>query len=217
MSTLTKDSIRTSLDHRLTALIEDLYETSQHPRWLAYEARGRKGRHDMCLYVDDALVFAPDAVGQFLALKRVANLRGWPVTQEREDSSTCSGRTDWAHHLINICPTHTPVVRANTMAHELAHTALHPLSGLEDELTDTLDLLMAVFEKMQGDMEREVEAETVAYLVSQSLGTDASWFTKPYLLEYGPGYVEACETLTKCRGRILDAAAGILSEVRFGS
>ncbi|MGH8982558.1 MAG: ArdC-like ssDNA-binding domain-containing protein [Acidimicrobiia bacterium] len=88
------------------------------------------------------------------------------------DCEPANGRTDWTNHSVTVRPDLDAAQRAKTLAHELAHVRLHGPTGDGAVLSPS---------------RKEVEAESVAYLVSGRAGLDSASYTIPYVAHWSGG------------------------------
>lgn len=98
---------------------------------------------------------------------RVAESIGFDVEEERLASvidETLHGYCDHDHHKIALEQTMSSALKARTLMHELAHAYLHGGDGI------TVPRGTA-----------ELEAESVAYIVSAASGLDAGSYSFPYV------------------------------------
>lgn len=99
-----------------------------------------------------------------------------------------------------------PAAQGRTALHELAHLLMHtdPATGLRAE------------DAPQDRAVRELEAESVAYIVSGALGLDASQYSIGYLCGWSKGNGEAvratAERVLKTANQILEEAFPVLDE-----
>jgi hypothetical protein len=111
------------------------------------------------------------------------------VVDEIDAAMQTNGQTDFLTRRITIATVgRDPANRARTLAHELAHALLH-----------------------EGEHNRaiaEVEAEAVAFLVSDAYGMDASAYTVPYLTAWGASDPDA---VLRTAGRVQRCATTILA------
>jgi len=113
-----------------------------------------------------------------------------------------NGLTSWAERRVLVRPDLEDAQRVKTLAHELGHTALH-------EPDDVLDLTALA---CRG--QKEVEAESVAFLVTSANGMDASAYSFAYVAGWAQqagGDIEA--TLADTATRVLGAAHRILDRL----
>ncbi len=135
-----------------------------------------------------------DPEGQFLALTRVADSFGFTV-ESVDDASLggANGDCDPRAKHIRVLSTNSPRQQVKTLAHELGHALLH------DEDSD-----------LPRD-HKEIEAESVAYVVSQSLGIDSGDYSFGYLASWSKGDPDEAEKKIKSSGvRIQKAAHQII-------
>ena len=96
---------------------------------------------------------------------------------EAEPSETWNGRTQFTERAVEVMEHLEPPQRIKTLLHEWAHVAL----GHGDQIQHTSREL------------REVEAESVAYLLCSTIGLDSSDYTIPYLAGWSGGDGEVAE------------------------
>jgi hypothetical protein len=106
-----------------------------------------------------------------------------------ETLGTAWGRTHYAERLVTVKSTADPAGACKTLAHELAHVLLHEHRLYEHRGTV------------------EVEAESVAFIVSAAWGLDTSSYSTGYLAGWSGGDVAA---ITATAGRVLGCARTIL-------
>ncbi|MBI1745455.1 MAG: ImmA/IrrE family metallo-endopeptidase [Acidobacteria bacterium] len=96
-------------------------------------------------------------------LHQVAESFGLVVLDEAPESPTAQGDFSHSTRTIRVRPTNEPKQRAKTLAHEIGHALLHkPGDGLARD-------------------QKELEAESVAYIVMASQELDSAAYTLPYL------------------------------------
>ncbi len=105
---------------------------------------------------------------------------------------TANGITDWGTRTVTVRDDLTDAQAAKTTAHELAHVLLH---GPECRLP-------------RGT--REIEAESVAYLVCASVDVDASGYSFGYVAGWAGGDLDA---VTATAGRVFDTARRITARL----
>jgi antirestriction protein ArdC len=131
-----------------------------------------------------------DAEGQFKSLSDVAETFGFSV--EKVDDATLGGANgdcDPRTKRIRVKASNGGKQQVKTLAHELGHALLHE----EDS-----DLPRG---------HKEVEAESVAYVVSQSLGIDSSDYSFGYLAHWLKGDPDEAEKTIKSSGMRIQKAA----------
>lgn len=109
--------------------------------------------------------------GMWQALQDTATQLGYSVQVQPEGQAATDGVTRFADRTINVSGDLAPAEQATVLAHELGHVALHEPSVRTDAPADTANC--------RGD--REVEAESVAMIVSEQWGIDTSDMSVPYI------------------------------------
>ena len=158
---------------------------------------------------------APDGLWQALAEQVTAN--GFSL--ERGDCGTANGLIDYTRRIVTVRPDIDDAAAVKTLSHELAHVLLHDPTGVA-KLTVTgaprmpatlVGAAMTSVGQCRGRI--EVEAESVAYLITASHGLDSSAYTFPYVAGWA-GTVDSVkpETVVRATGeRVLAAARVILA------
>lgn len=138
---------------------------------------------------------APPAMVE--ALTRQIHDAGYSLRYEPAvpDYPGANGSTDFFSHTVTIATDgRSPAARAKTLAHELAHVLLH--ADLSHTRPDR--------------SRREVEAESVAYLVCAAYGLDAIDYTLGYVAGWSGGdpavVLATANTVQSCANTILDRA-----------
>ena len=132
--------------------------------------------------------------GQFGGLSEVAGEFGFRV-EKRELTGGTNGYCSPSEKLIVVESRNDEVQQVKTLAHELGHALLHEEGN---------DLPRE---------HKEIEAESVAYVVSQALGIDSGGYSFGYLTSWGHGDPEAVEKQLKSSGqRIQKASHQIIQE-----
>jgi hypothetical protein len=111
---------------------------------------------------------------------------------ERGDCWPANGRTDHAARTVTVRNDVSAAQAAKTLAHELAHVLLH------DGTEYTLGCRGLV----------EVEAESVAYVVSTASGMPTDAYTLPYVAHWADGNINAIKATAD---RVISTAHAILS------
>jgi hypothetical protein len=144
------------------------------------------------LHVVHPVDIAPD--GMWDTLVRRVEENGFTVrfgSDHDESLGSAWGRTHFVDRSVTVKSTASPAGACKTLAHELAHVLLHGNRLYEHRGTV------------------EVEAESVAYIVSASWGLDTSSYSTGYLTAWSGGDVTAVTaTATKvlaCARTILEA------------
>ena len=133
---------------------------------------------------------APEAMWDELAACVEAAGFVLELVEEIDPSGATNGQTSFLSHVVQIATAkRDPASRARTLAHELGHCLLHG-----DQTTPRAIA--------------EVEAESVAFLVADSYGMDASAYTVPYISAWGANDPDA---VLKTAGRVQRCAAAILA------
>jgi len=130
-----------------------------------------------------------DPAGIYAQLLTVAGSIGFTV-EDHEFSGSTNGDCCHAEHRIRVETRNTPAQRVKTLAHEIAHALLH-------EQFDSRSLA-------------ELEAESTAYIVCQSLGLDTGDYSFGYVATWAGGGDEAIAGIKASGERIQRAAATIL-------
>ena len=86
----------------------------------------------------------------------------------RADCSPANGTTDYISRVVTIQPGFTEAMAVKTLAHELAHVKMHDSDTGKKGLIDCRGI-------------KEVEAESVAYLVLADAGMDSASYTVKYV------------------------------------
>lgn len=137
-----------------------------------------------------------EAIASLLAAERAQVVRG-PLL------GGANGQTRWGEVVTVIVRDDlTPAQACKTLAHELAHVLMHRPEGL------------AAFACRDA---KEVEAESVAYVVMQTLGLDTSGYSLGYVASWSGGDPKAvqatAERVVSTATRILDRLGELPSEV----
>lgn len=130
-----------------------------------------------------------DPAGHYATLCQLAQSIGFRVEDHELEGST-NGDCDHHEHRIRVEVRNTPAQRVKTLAHEIAHALLH----------GTFDSRALA----------ELEAESTAYVVCQSLGLDTGDYSFGYVATWAGGGEEAIAGIKASGQRIQKAAATIL-------
>lgn len=111
---------------------------------------------------------------------------------DRADCSPANGITDYLARRVSVRPDLSPAQACKTLAHELGHVLLHaPGDGIPPE-------------------RREVEAESVAYVVCQAAGL----VTDDYSLAYVAGWAQGDVSLVRdTADRVIGTARAVLDRL----
>jgi antirestriction protein ArdC len=134
--------------------------------------------------------------GAWDALELVARGIGFVVQelpQSQLENPKANGECSHSSRQIHVANTLSPAQRIKTLAHELGHALMH---GGHDRPA-TRELL-------------ELEAESVAYVVTEAIGLDASRYSFAYVLGWAGGGDEAVKGIRESGSRIQKASAFIL-------
>jgi hypothetical protein len=141
-------------------------------------------------------------VGLWDGLARQIDEAGFTLTMN-DPGGGARGRTNHLTRQVEVNPDLDPAQQAKTLAHELGHVLLHT----PDQVPVT-DLY-----KPNSRGRIEVEAESVAFLVSAARGLDTSSYTFPYLGGWMPRKDNLETTLRTTAGRVLGTAHDILERL----
>ncbi len=130
-----------------------------------------------------------DPAGHYTTLLGVARSIGFMVEDHEFDGST-NGDCTHSEHRIRVETRNTPAQRVKTLAHEIAHALLH--------------------EEFDSRALAELEAESTAYVVCQSLGLDSSDYSFGYVATWAGGGEQAISGIKASCERIQRTAATIL-------
>lgn len=136
---------------------------------------------------------------QIAALEQVAVAHGYTVTWSPTVAlGGANGSTNFLSHVIRVGSDLEPAQQTKTLAHELGHM----LSGHGD-----------------GSVTREraeLEAESIAWIVCDQLGIDASAYSFGYVAHWMDGTDAAVEGVQESASRISRAAKTILTALENG-
>jgi len=110
-----------------------------------------------------------------------------------------NGVTNFTTRTVQVRADMDPVARVKTAIHELAHVLMHAPGA------DDVDLA-------QGDLHRgvrEVEAESVAFLIGAAHGMDTTAYTLPYVAGWAGG-TDPAATVRATAERVVRTARGVL-------
>jgi antirestriction protein ArdC len=106
-----------------------------------------------------------------------------------------NGDCNHANRRIRVNAEVSPIQRVKTLSHELAHAWLHGPDRMPADMTRGL---------------KELEAESVAYIVCQEVGIDSSQYTFGYVAGWAGGGDAASKAISDSAQRINGAARAIL-------
>ncbi|MGO8873669.1 MAG: ArdC-like ssDNA-binding domain-containing protein [Acidimicrobiales bacterium] len=135
-----------------------------------------------------------DPSASFSGLVRVARSIGYTVASERLPDGT-NGDCAFGLRRIRVEDRNSPAQRVKTLAHEIAHALLH--EGQHDRAL------------------AELEAESTAYVVCQSLGLDTGAYSFGYVAVWAgggdaaiTGIRSSCASIQRAASFILEALGG---------
>jgi hypothetical protein len=155
------------------------------------------------------LLQGEDEAGLFGRLSGVAEGLGYvvQVTPEIDGHAGANGLCEFGLRRITVAGDRSEVQKVKSLAHEIGHALLHEPPADGDGITRGLG---------------ELEAESVAYVVSRSLGLDTGEYSFGYVAGWSGGDPKAARQAIKASGdriqgaarRIIDAldAAGTQAE-----
>jgi antirestriction protein ArdC len=145
----------------------------------------------------DAVETQGDApAGMWDRLAAQVGAAGFVLLRETPEHSEALGSMNRAAATVRVRVDLSPAEACTTLAHELAHIELE--HGTED-CTDRRS-------------RREVEAESVAYVVAMALGLDTSDYSLPYVAGWAERGKEA-EAMAETAERVIGTARRILTAV----
>lgn len=126
---------------------------------------------------------------------------------ERGDCGTANGVTNYVTRTVRVRADVDDAQAAKTLAHELAHVLLHDPAGS----TAGASPVSPRTSECGGVL--EVEAESVAYLVSAARGLSTDRYTFPYVTTWaaGAGGKEPEDVVRETGARVLSAARAVLA------
>jgi hypothetical protein len=116
-----------------------------------------------------------------------------------------NGVTSWTDMTVTIRADMDDAARAKTLAHELGHVLLHDPRG-DDGRID----LAAAMSVTRGA--KEVEAESIAFLIGAAHGMDTSDYSLPYISTWA-SRVEGLATVRATGTRVIATARRVLDEL----
>jgi len=140
--------------------------------------------------------------GLWDGLARQVDEAGFTLTMT-DPGGGARGRTNHLTRQVEVSPDLDPAQQAKTLAHELGHVLLH--SPDQVPVTD--------LHKPNSRGRIEVEAESVAFLVSAARGLDTSSYTFAYVGGWMPGKDNLETTLRTTAAKVLGTAHDILDRL----
>ena len=135
-----------------------------------------------------------DEPGLYQATEAFITAQGWTISIEAIQGGANGYATHDGTKQIVISQTLEPAARAKTLLHETAHALLH--SEMTHEQRET-----------QGRNAREIEAESVAYIVAGAFGFDTSTYSIDYLTSWAGADTQI---IRDTASRVLTAAHQII-------
>jgi antirestriction protein ArdC len=126
------------------------------------------------------------------ALEQRVTDEGFTLRREAIARSARNGYADFERRLVVLRDELSGAQAAKTLIHELAHVLLHRDSDLSERAV------------------AEVEAESVAFVVSSALGLDTSDYSFPYVARWGGGDAEVVAATAE---RVIGAARDLLTSI----
>jgi antirestriction protein ArdC len=106
------------------------------------------------------------------ALEQQVSDAGFTLKQEAIAQPTCNGYADFERHLVVLREDLSGIQAAKTLIHELGHVLLHVDANLSERSVP------------------EIEAESVAFVVTSALGLDTSDYSFAYVARWAQGDAE---------------------------
>ncbi len=135
--------------------------------------------------------------GLFAKLTDFADGIGFRVVRPWSLVSGANGDTDHAAGLIRVATNNDGAQQVKTLAHEIGHALLH-----DPEITSTGDLARGL---------KELEAESVAYVICRALGMETGEYSFGYVVGWSGGGEQAVAGIKSSMTRIQRAAAAVLA------
>jgi hypothetical protein len=148
---------------------------------------------------------APDGLWAGLAEQVAAHgftLRDAPSAR---DLGGANGVTSWADATVTVRWDMDDAARVMTLAHELGHVVLHDPRGADGRVD-----LAAAMAVTRGA--KEVEAESVAFLIGAAHGMDTSDYSQPYISTWA-SRDDGLATVRATGTRVIAAARKLLDEM----
>jgi len=143
--------------------------------------------------VENLSGYAPDGI--FKALTGVSKGLGFKVVMD-DGWGGANGSTHWETKTIRILSANEPLMQVKTMAHELGHVTLH--GPAKDDAPGEREI-------------KELEAESVAFIVCRALGIQSDDYSFGYVLSWAGGDEQALKSLKDSASRIVRAADQIIA------
>jgi hypothetical protein len=135
--------------------------------------------------------------GLFATLTDFADGIGFRVERPWSLVSGANGDTDHAAGLIRVATNNDGAQQVKTLAHEIGHALLHG-----PDATSTRDLAREL---------KELEAESVAYVICRALGMETGDYSFGYVVGWSGGGEQAVAGIKASTTRIQRSAAAVLA------
>lgn len=135
-----------------------------------FDVSQTEGRELPSLGVDELTGDVPNYDAMFSAVEAIS-----PVPVEFRPASAAKGCFNYLERKIYVNEGMSQVQTLKTLIHETAHALLHDSSVLDDEIPK------------KDRHTKEVEAESIAYVVCQHFGIDTSDYSFPYVTGWSRG------------------------------
>ncbi len=153
--------------------------------------------------------------GLWDSLVHLAETRGFSV--ERGPCGPANGWTDYTHRTVRVRPDVDDAQAVKTLAHEIGHVLLHDSADFarDPATTAAAPAQHATTASCRGI--KEVEAESVAYLVGTTHGLATAPYTFPYVASWaGSVDAEEPERVVAATGQLVLRAAGTVLDATQG-
>jgi len=134
--------------------------------------------------------------GLFVKLTDFADGIGFRVERPWSLESGANGDTDHAAGLIRVATNNDGAQQVKTLAHEIGHALLH-----DPEVASTRDLAREL---------KELEAESVAYVICRALGMETGDYSFGYVVGWSGSGEQAVAGIKSSTTRIQRAAAAVV-------
>jgi antirestriction protein ArdC len=140
---------------------------------------------------------APDELWD--SLTTLLEGEGYTVSRETPHTPGADGETDPTAHIVRIDPAKPPLHQLGTLIHEGAHIRLRHVEDVEE------------YRRHRGI--KEIEAESVAYIVAGAWGLDSSASSFGYIGGWARGDVKK---VRETAARVVESAHEMLADMGFG-
>ena len=165
-----------------------------------FDVSQTEGRELPSLGVDELTGDVPNYDALFFAVEAIS-----PVPVEFRPTSAAKGCYNHLERKIYVNEGMSQVQTLKTLIHETAHALLHDSSVLDDEIPK------------KDRHTKEVEAESIAYVVCQHFGIDTSDYSFPYVTGWSrdkelPELKASLECISKTAAEMIDSVEKHCSE-----